>query len=123
MEGTSSDSDQLLLCQAKTPNNHSSDQSRKPYSRLPCTHEKATQTHQTNQPLQPSNHTLVTRYGNTADIGCPHGRKTWQTCKPQAEPNSPHYYTNNRPVCIMYHGLRNLQEAPHNLQEVPPSLQ
>jgi hypothetical protein len=73
----------------------------------------------TNQPLQPRNHRLVTRYGNTADIGCPHGRKTWQTCEPQAEPKSPHHYTNNRQVCIMYRGLRNLQEAPHNSQEAP----
>ncbi len=67
------------VASAKTSNSHSRYQSRKPYSRLPCTHEKATQTHQTNkptnQPLQPRNHTLVTRYGNTADIGSPHGRK------------------------------------------------
>jgi hypothetical protein len=50
MEGTSRDRDQLQLHEPKPPNNHSSDQSRKPYSRLLCTHEKATQTHQTNQP-------------------------------------------------------------------------
>jgi len=117
MEGTSSDCDQLQLHQPKpqiiTPvtsqENHTADFA-VPMKR-PHKHTKPT-----NQPGQPRNHTLVTKYGNTADIGCLHGRKTWQTCEPQAEPNSPHYYTNNRPVCIMYRGLCNLQESPHNSQ-------
>lgn len=79
MEGTSSDCDQLQLHQPKpqiaTPDtsqeNHTADFP-VPMKRP---HKHTKQTQPTNQPLQPRNHTLVTRYGNTADIGSPHGRK------------------------------------------------
>lgn len=79
----------------KPPNSHSRYQSRKPYSRLPCTHEKATRTHQTNQP---TNQPLQPRNPYTSDQIRQHSRhwvSPWQKEKhgrhasPKLSPRAP----------------------------------